>query len=316
MFGSNILEVVIGMIFAFLLLSMVCSAVNEFIEALVKNRAKDLEKGIAELLGDPENTSKFIDSLYNHGMVNSLFKGSYPPDSKGDLPSYIPAQNFALAVMDLVKNPPPTMVKLPPNLDSALKNIQAKAKGNFDVFQTGIEDWYNSGMDRVSGWYKRRTQWILVSLGLIVAIAVNADAVKIARAIANDASLRQAIVATAQARAGQPITPGANSKAVQDQIQDDLKSLNGLGLPIGWEIKQVTEAKTAEKPPEGAWWQRWLKSAQAAATAVLEVLEEHSLGWILTAVAISMGAPFWFDLLNKVVAVRSSMKPQENQPQS
>ena len=311
MFGSNILEVVIGMIFAFLLLSMVCSAVNEFIEALIKNRAKDLEKGIAELLGDPDNTSKFIDRLYNHGMVNSLFKGSYPPDKQTDLPSYIPAQNFALAVMDLVKNPPPVGVTLPPNLAMALKNIQAKSKGDFAAFQASVEDWYNTGMDRVSGWYKRRTQWILVSLGLIVAIAVNADAVKIARAIANDASLRQAIVATAQARAGQPLTPGANSKAVQDQIQEDLKSLNGLGLPIGWEIRKVAEAKTEEEGAGGDWWQRTGKSAQGAAIAVVEVLEEHTLGWILTAVAISMGAPFWFDLLNKVVAVRSSVKPQE-----
>ncbi len=47
--------------------------------------------------------------------------------------------------------------------------------------------------------------------------------------------------------------------------------------------------------------------------AVVEILEEHSLGWILTAVAISMGAPFWFDMLNKVVAVRSSVKPQDGQ---
>jgi hypothetical protein len=315
MFGSNILEVVIGMIFAFLLLSMVCSAVNEFIEALIKYRARDLEKGIAELLGDPDNTSKFIDHLYNHGMVNSLFKGSYPPDKQTDLPSYIPAQNFALAVMDLVKNPPPTGITLPPNLDMALRNFQAKSKGDFAAFQGSVENWYNAGMDRVSGWYKRRTQWILVSLVLIVAIAVNADAVKIARAIANDASLRQAIVATAQARAGQPITQGGNSKAVQDQIEEDMKSLNGLGLPIGWEIERVVEIKTAEKGPGGDWWQRTIKSTQGAAIAVAEVLEEHSLGWILTALAISMGAPFWFDLLNKVVAVRSTVKPPDGQQQ-
>jgi hypothetical protein len=313
MFGSNILEVVIGMIFAFLLLSMVCSAVNEFIEALIKNRAKDLERGIGELLGDPANTTNFIDKLYNHGMVNSLFKGSYPPDSKSDLPSYIPAQNFALAVMDLVKNPPPAGITLPPNLAMALRNFQAQAKGDAATFQAGLEDWYNTGMDRVSGWYKRRTQWILVALGLIVAIAVNADAVNIARAIANDASLRQALVATAQARAGQPVPPGGNSKAVEEQFHEDLKSLNGLGLPIGWELSQAAKASSAATGDQGDWWQRTLKSAQAAAIAVVEILEEHSLGWILTAVAISMGAPFWFDLLNKFVAVRSSPKPQNDQ---
>src|SRR5450631_810023 len=112
MFGSDVLDIAIGMVFVFLALSLVCSAASEGIEALLKNSAKNLEKGISELLGDPNNQTKFINALYNHGLVNSLFKGKYE-ESKGflshvttDLPSYIPAGSFALAVMDLVKNPP------------------------------------------------------------------------------------------------------------------------------------------------------------------------------------------------------------------
>jgi hypothetical protein len=35
------------------------------------------------------------------------------------------------------------------------------------------------------------------------------------------------------------------------------------------------------------------------------------LGWLLTAGAISLGAPFWFDLLNKFMVIRSTVKPHE-----
>jgi hypothetical protein len=35
------------------------------------------------------------------------------------------------------------------------------------------------------------------------------------------------------------------------------------------------------------------------------------LGWIITSIALSLGAPFWFDTLNKFMVVRSTVKPQE-----
>ncbi len=40
MFGSTILEVAIGLLFVYLLLSLLCSAVAEYIEAKFNNRAK------------------------------------------------------------------------------------------------------------------------------------------------------------------------------------------------------------------------------------------------------------------------------------
>jgi len=34
-------------------------------------------------------------------------------------------------------------------------------------------------------------------------------------------------------------------------------------------------------------------------------------GWLITACAVSLGAPLWFDMLNKVIVVRSTIKPHE-----
>ena len=40
-----------------------------------------------------------------------------------------------------------------------------------------------------------------------------------------------------------------------------------------------------------------------------------ALGWIITALAAAVGAPFWFDLLNKVMVIRSTVKPHEKSPE-
>src|SRR5262245_45439955 len=108
MFGSAILEVAIGLIFIYLLVSVTCSAVRETVEALLKTRAAYLEYGIRRILHDPE-AQGIAKSLYNHPLVFALFTGEYKPIASDkrwqifgrNLPSYIPAKNFALALMDL-----------------------------------------------------------------------------------------------------------------------------------------------------------------------------------------------------------------------
>ncbi len=356
MFGSDVLDIAVGMAFVFLLLSIICSALSEFIETLAKNRAQDLERGLRELIGDPQNATNFIANFYSHPLVNSLFMGVYSEKSKRNLPSYVPAANFALAVMDMVKNQPTTGIKLPANVEAAYKIFKERAADDAAKLQASLEDWFNTGMDRVSGWYKRRAQWILVTLGLVVAVVVNADTIKIAQALSNDASLRKGLVAMAQAEANEPSlanavkdtqqtaastgtnagqgssTPAPAGQAQPSQgtpaaggsntattgpgtgtqanttssdplqkIKEYNSALMQIGLPIGW---SQADFKAYSKPiKSGATPQVEL------CAAIPGLMKEHALGWLLTAIAISMGAPFWFDLLDKIIAVRTSLKP-------
>jgi hypothetical protein len=109
MFGSQVLEVAIGLVLVYLLLSFICSSVREAIEAWQKTRAVDLEHGIRELLQDRDGRG-LAKELYNHPLIYGLFKGEYDPakivkgrmPNRSDLPSYIPARNFAAALMDIV----------------------------------------------------------------------------------------------------------------------------------------------------------------------------------------------------------------------
>jgi hypothetical protein len=305
LFNSNIVDVAIGLVFIFLLLSLICSAAHEIIEAFLKQRAANLERGIQELAGD--NSQAFVTRLYDHGLINSLYKGTYAPAAKGffkrlwqrmgkgpDLPSYIPSKNFALALIDL-KN---TGANLPQNIRDALQAFERVAGQDVAQLQQQIEDWYNSAMDRVSGWYKRRSQFIVLFLGLAATVAVNADCIDIAKRLSTNSSFRQSVEQMADATLKNMAAPNTGQTAGQpdakqqatvafENMKANLHTLDAIGLPLGrdYSLKRPGELWTATRV--------------------------HWIGWLITALAVSLGAPFWFDILNKIMVVRATVKPSE-----
>ncbi len=354
----DMLDVVIGMIFIYLLLSLICTAVNEFIEGFIKLRAVDLEQGLRELLNDP-NGDGLVAKVYNHQLIYSLFRGDYKAgdirnqnkdtDNKNkrysrgsDLPSYIPSRNFALALMDVLlptrpadtaaattvvapaqltasgsasalgavasldgqATPNPLLplrnaVALQPNekVRTALLTIIDAAGGDAVKAREGIENWFNSAMDRVSGWYKRRVQQIVFVMGFVIAIVLNADSIALFRNLANDRPLRNAIVAQASNIKDTVIN---GTKTNTQKIQDNVNSLLGMGLPLGWGWKHhfnpIGVRNIAAIPESPFGW-------------AVKVF-----GWLVTGLAISLGAPFWFDALNKIMVIRSTVKPTEKSP--
>ncbi|MDB5033388.1 MAG: hypothetical protein JWQ98_629 [Chlorobi bacterium] len=339
MFSLGILDVGIGLAFVYLMASLICTSINEIIESWLKNRASDLEKGIRDLLGDPGGTG-LMSQLYNHPLVNGLFQGVYnPANKKQDLPSYIPARNFATALMDLMvipptapaaENPPtaensptaenPPIAENPPTVenaptagnagdaagiiiksidgtqvDRALRALAKQAGNNLDRLRVDIEAWYNSAMDRIAGTYKRRAQMAVLVIGLLVTIAANIDTITIVNSLSTDPAVRNSMVAAAQeyARRDSAVsdTTGANAnnpKMLGTLVENDLRTIRQAGLPIGWDC---SNPRIVPRDLTG-----WLTKI---------------VGWILTAAAISLGAPFWFDTLNKFIVVRSTVKPRE-----
>ena len=282
MFGSTILDVAIAIVFIYLLMSLVISAINEFIAALLKSRAKNLSKGIEALLQDPSQAG-WVARLYQHPLIQSLS----PPNSK---PSYIPSRTFALALLDLIA--PATadgartladlktgMANLPQPLQRTLTNLLDEAQHDVERLKTQIEIWFNNGMDRASGWYKRKTQWIQFFLGLSLVILLNIDSVHIGRTLfAVNSPLRASLVESAKSFVAQP---GGTTRPMKDVVE----AISTASLPIGW----------SELPRRDQW---------------LTMI----LGWLITAFAVSLGAPFWFDLLNKFINVRASGKAPEEEP--
>ena len=303
MFGSEMLDVAIGMIFIYLLLSLICSALNELIERSLKNRAKDLEAGLRELLNDPTG-SDLVRKVYEHGMVNSLFKGDYDASArdKSNLPSYIPSRNFAIAILGILvpENSPAGSLASFRDAVGKIENSKVKnaltamltlAGEDIDKFRESIEGWFNSTMDRVSGWYKRRSQLIIFTLGLAAAGVMNVNSISIANDLWVHKAQRDAMVSAAQGYLGNhPLKDGPTG--LDTGLKANIDEFRSYALPIGWNVIPVPN------------WRSWV------AFGFLSLL-----GWFITACAVSLGAPFWFDMLNKIIIVRSTIKPHEKSPE-
>jgi len=592
MFGSGILDTVIGLIFVFLLVSLFVTIVNELIASVLKSRAKWLRRGIARLIG-----AKWMKDVYNHPLI----KGSALKDKGWFLdpgPSYIPSRSFANVLMSVVQQNAtklaecqeelrrvldqaggvgatvdslvaqlsvraatlgennPTGKKVAADLmrhletrpnpdmrgwldevntrveelrgsgrqglspllddltelvvdgrnatlaidvarqrfdaavttlgtspdvqvlkdqltamgkrlqgpytvadaytdirwfidglsarylremidalpDGQLKNslltLYQDAGHDLEKFKENIEVWFNNGMDRVNGWYKRRVQWVSVAVALVTVVAMNVDAILVFRHLQTYSGVREGIVAQATQFAQKnpvptpgpltvasgetfsgkvPLKPSAQPHAVVpkssnpkvtvppasvvvhqdtreieyrvevhtadddppgtatidfgdaadpvtltlvpsllrqvDTVEDKLMS---LALPIGWvkaaetnaenpggsekpasPTKQASPEKPAspakqsghEKPAASA---EMLAAAKANGQLLprwsnfiedgVPLLAQHGLGWLLTALAATLGAPFWFDMLNRVISIRAAGKPPEEEP--
>ena len=200
MFGSDILEVAIGLVFTFLAISLFVSAAVEGINSGLKTRARNLKTGIMALVNDP-SFDKLAKDLYQHALISPLGPGKPEANVDADqsakaygkwknLPSYIDKQQFARAFLDVTKlseASAQSAEQLKTQID-AIQNPQIKLflQGAFNrvgadisKIETEVADWFDSSMDRLSGAFKRRTQLATFLIALIVAAIVNVNSIKV-----------------------------------------------------------------------------------------------------------------------------------------
>jgi len=89
-------------------------------------------------------------------------------------------------------------------LRESLATIWREAEGNLDHFKLGLEAWFNRGMERVTGWYKKRTQWVHLAIASVLVIFLNVDSLVVLRKLWSDGPLRQSLVAQAGKFAEKP----------------------------------------------------------------------------------------------------------------
>ncbi|HLN13414.1 MAG TPA: hypothetical protein VK587_09490 [bacterium] len=290
MFGSVVLEVAIGLAFLYLLLSTVCSAANEWLAGLLALRGSTLSAALRNLLDDST-----VDAIYAHPLIQGLSGSSR-------LPSYIPARVFATTLLDVlniadVATGPAAAAAVRARVD-AIPNAKIRGALQAMLNQFGnapqglrrsVELWFHDAMDRASGMYKRRVQVIIFVLAAVITVVLNADTLTFANRLAQDPAL-VARVASAAQTAVQPPAPGAQpTPPSETQAEADLVALQ---LPIGWSL-----AHTGTDP-------------RAVPTDVAGILSKL-LGLLFTAAAVSLGAPFWFDFLGRLVNLRLTGQPPQ-----
>ena len=169
-----------------------------------------------------------------------------------------------------------------------------KTESGLHELRQEMEYSFNSSMERATGVYKRNSKGVALLIGFAIAVMANADAFHMISRLSTDSALRSTIV--------------NNAGQIVVQNQDNLKYidigtlrsqteevLSDISLPIGWTQVNIKQ-QVGSIPSPNAGLPSFFKFARAIP------------GWIISGVAIAMGAPFWFDLISKVASVRNTGK--------
>ncbi len=333
---SSALDVAIGLAFLFFLFSLVISRINEFVATALNLRHKGLENALRAMLDDHGPAADkaaggpvvSADKVLNHPLVKPIqqaIQGRFLSSALGKLGlgrtklSYLPSRTFSAAVFDLLAPAGPAdpahpgatagkgaatdpmarakaavagMSEHNPARQPLLR-MMTDAEGDRDKFRGSLEHWYDDTMDRVSGWYKRYVQRIILVITIMLVACLNVDSVNIAQVLWRLPTERAAVAAAAAKQAGS----GSSASQNADEV---VRSISALKLPLGWTPPHITTVSPA-----------------GAKTVVVSTDPQHVplgagswliklLGLLITVLALSLGAPFWFDALTKLGSLRQA----------
>ncbi|MFH1120614.1 MAG: hypothetical protein V1775_12395 [Bacteroidota bacterium] len=336
-----ILDLIAGMIFIYFLMSIISNAFFEGFSALRKIRAKMLEKWILTTLPGLAN------SMLNHTILNGVSEpgksSSYLSgknfslviiDTIAKFSQTVPKNLSELSVMiEKVTTDQPGLIPDDFKRSLQLYIVDAQQAGaragqlktELELYHEQVEKWFDSMMERVTGSYKRYAAKITFGIAVLASFALNIDSISIAKYLYANKDAREKIAAAAYAapddstykamvnRIQTGITNDTNNNSNErtDSLQTILKKIEnernriagtseylGTLIPIGWNCKaEINILKLQHPSITNVGWIYALFSVS------------KFFGLMITVFAISLGAPFWFDVLNKVANLRSSLKP-------
>ncbi|MBF0305427.1 MAG: hypothetical protein HQL41_07245 [Alphaproteobacteria bacterium] len=281
------IDVCIGLTLMYLVLSIVCTAVNQTLAAVLGWRAKNLRAGLNEMLG-----SGLADQVLAHPRLSHMTRLSGPHgipwidrEAFSEVLLAIMAPGQTAPTPDALRQRVTTAVggqkPIPPGLAATLLQVLDDADAKNEAARRRIGDWFDAGMTRLSETYAQKMQLVSLVIGLLVAVAMNADSVAVAKALWRDDVARAQIVeASVKFYQSQPNpVAGAAPVAFDASLASALKTADETlrPLPIGW--PELTNS------PTGQFLQRLI-------------------GWAITGFALMLGAPFWFRILGDLLKLR------------
>ncbi|QDA59908.1 hypothetical protein [Hymenobacter jejuensis] len=341
MLNYPILEIAISLIFIYLVFSQITLSINELWAGYFNYRGNYLHSHLVQSIGPI-----YTDGLYSDPTISQLMlrPKRWPP--------YVSQRLFAQAIINWVSEkapaPPagsPPLARFAAGLatapggagsrfDALLQKLLASAQGAVlpaEQLQANLEDWYKEYCLRLTGWYKRDNRiWLLIT-GLAVAIIGDVDTIRLTKFIARDTAVRNTLVTLGESRAAEPRpaeTPGVGLPPAQagsgaqpppeftvtarqsvDTLRKELLAMQKIGLPMGFgqAFDRKAEAKLTNLPED-------LKRRDANGDYKnTSVIIWMLFGWLLTGLAMMVGAPFWFDVLNRFVNIRN-LGPKPDTP--
>ena len=347
------LEIIIGLVFIYLLLSLLATTIQEIIASLLSMRGRVLLQAIAKLM-EIENLDEWTDKTraqvlkeFKKRVMESKVYRKYSSRFLWirQFPSYLSSEQVAEVLTEVMQedataeeqvttrgvggttaNPNRmrhiTNSRLQKNLNlmmseepaepafqtrglsDALENMEERVK----KAQSDFDRYYNEAMDRATGWYKRNVTRNLIIIGLLLGLVFDADTFKIYTNLTNNPDDRKELIELAVTFVDEDRlsnyaidTTGTLPDSVQfEALKNTLNNLlieeiNQVPPPLGLGRTDGFPAKVPEGKNE-IWWRL-----------------TKLLGWIVTALAISMGAPFWFDILKRLIHIRNAGNKPDGQ---
>ena len=370
-FGAA-LDVAVGLIFVYLLVSLFVTAMNEYVSSFLNKRSEYLLSRVQSLLGGDGSEKKTGEwspemcSVWNHPLISALKSHQTSEDhctKRGALlknaPSYIPGKTFAVALTETLKPSDSAHLSFT-QLKTAISGIENnealkkallpmidEAEGKVDVFQQNVATWFDGAMDRTSGAYKRWIHRLTFWAGFAVAIAFNVNSLQLIDNLWRDPVARAGLVAQAsvtakgaddaqgaqaQLTAPAPTPTGGDEAAASDVAPDassDAQSdaapecacdggknaadlAQDLPLPIGWSqegLCALVHEPLSSLPPSKRPHTTCATPYRSGWSATVKIFLTL-LGLAITGLAVSLGSPFWFGILQSVTNIRATgIKP-------
>ena len=384
MFNNIAFDIVIGLVFIYLLYSLFATVISELITTWIGLRARNLKEAIDRMLNDEDQTKhglvdRIIDSFkllknpdnlrvknfYNHPEIKYL-------GSTGvfKVPSSFKSESFSKTIIYLLSGEgaadkariedrlkklyhqedivPQDENILDKETAQYVLSLWNESYGDVVKFKLQLEAWFDRTMEQATEWYKRKIHIVLLVLGFCMAWFFNADTFTIISKLSTDKSAREQMVnmatayiannktgnsttTTVDTTAGKQSAPPTNGKLdslleVKRQLEADINNANSLLGSGAWLPDSVLvstdpiKRKKLYSPALDETGLLKLKDVTAPADGWLHfstgdkwsyffgLFWPHFFGFLVTAIAIALGAPFWFDLLNKLMRLRTSTK--------
>ncbi len=338
MTGSPILDITIGLVLMYLMVSLFCSVLQEWISRSLSWRAANLEAAIIYMLGPitcAAEQPSVAAAVLRHPLVKLV------PEIerlKQEKPSYLSANSFALGLISALRPARAADGTLTfgalhasvealgqsnASLRTALTPILATAEGDLNKAIKGIEAWYDSTMERATGWYKRRATLCLFWTGFLLAAAVNADSIQVAYRLSGDQALRDKVAAYAATIAPPDAKLDEGVKKAQALVAKEVENgkFNAAfgPLPIGWQacFGTIRRVDAYGNPVHDKAGNEIIDQPFSPGACYGAKGEDILVSWgwavplkivglLMTGLMASLGGPFWFELLQKLNALRAA----------
>jgi hypothetical protein len=382
MLDNVALDVVIGLIFIFLIYSLLATIINEGIAVNLNLRGRKLEHAIRRMLDDGFHTEhtfwsvckdliksvlvrlkkilfyfrfscptpkdpkqmSFVELFYNEPLIKYLGENKI-----SKRPSYISPDFFSKAVLKILfdKGKSPEITACLEGLTDAEKFLHIKngaaslteinetrtllltmldnSNNDIEIFKSKLENWFDETMHRASGWYKKQSQLITLLIGFSIAVVFNVNTIKLVQQLSRDkeAAKKMTELSVQYVDSHKDSTGHLSEKheaiansfflRADSLIKSDFKSANQI-IGIGWDYSDSLKKfcnkkiKNHEKCIQPCVLKKVpIKTNSQKVEFIFSNFNFRTIvGYIITAIAISFGAPFWFDLLSKFVSIRGA----------